>query len=84
MLLLGSPVLACLSGCSARAPSFLLFGAYFPGWLMCAAIGLIGAIIARIAFVASGLSEALPAQLVLCVAIGVIVASLCWLLWLGQ
>jgi len=74
-----------LSGCARQAaPSFSLFGAYFPVWLFCMAIGVAGAICARIALVASGLSSVVPAQLAACTAIGVIVASLCWLLWLGR
>ena len=74
-----------LSGCTRQAaPSFSLFGAYFPVWLFCMAIGVAGAICARVVLVASGLSSVVPAQLAVCTAIGVIVASLCWLLWLGR
>ena len=74
-----------LSGCSRQAaPSFSLFGAYFPVWLFCMTIGVASAIGARVVLVASGLSTVVPAQLAVCTAIGVIVASLCWLLWLGR
>lgn len=73
-----------LVGSEARAaPTLSLFGAYFPNWLLCGVIGVLAAIAARIALVASGLSAAVPAQLVACVAVGVIVASLGWL-WLGH
>ena len=74
-----------LSGCAVRgAPSFILFGSYFPGWMFCALIGIAGAIVARIAMVASGLSEFLPLQLFICVALGVIAALAAWLFWFGQ
>jgi len=81
------PLLAplVLAGCAPRgAPSFILFGAYFPAWMVCAVIGIVAAIGARVAFVASGLSGLLPFQLFVCVSIGVIVALLAWLLWFGQ
>ncbi|HEY0270269.1 MAG TPA: YtcA family lipoprotein [Sphingomonas sp.] len=83
VLLIGA---ACgLGGCAARgAPSFALFGAYFPGWLFCALIGVAGAIATRIGIGAAGLSDAVPAQLLVCTAVAVIAAGLCWLLWLGR
>ena len=73
-----------LSGCARNsAPSLSLFGAYFPVWILCGALGVLGAIAARLVLVVTGLSETLPAQLLLCVAVGVIAACLTWL-WLGQ
>jgi hypothetical protein len=73
-----------LSGCAVRgAPSFSLFGAFFPAWMACALIGIFAAIGARAAFVACGLSRLLPFQLFVCTSIGVIVAVLVWLLWFG-
>jgi hypothetical protein len=75
----------CLGGCSASgAPSFDLFGAFFPAWLLCGAIGIAGASIARFAFVSSGLSNVLPYQLAICTAIGVITAVLVWLVAFGR
>jgi hypothetical protein len=74
-----------LTGCSgAGAPSFDLFGAFFPAWMICALIGIVGAIAARAAFVGSGLSNVIPFQLFVCTAIGVIAAVLTWLLWFGR
>lgn len=82
---LSALALLMLAGCVRQAaPSFSLFGAYFPGWLACALIGVVGAIAARIGFVASGLAQQLPFQTLICAGAGVIVASLCWLFWLGQ
>jgi hypothetical protein len=82
-VVLGLAVLA-LGGCSAGAPSFTLFGAFFPAWLLCGTLGLIGAGLARAAFVAGGLSEVLPYQLFVCTAVGLIVALLIWLIGFGQ
>jgi len=61
-----------LGGCAVQgAPSYTLFGAYFPAWMFCAAIGLLGAIVARAFFEVSGLAYVLPFQLFVCAAIGV-------------
>jgi hypothetical protein len=73
-----------LTGCSAGgAPSFTLFGAFFPAWLLCGLIGVVGAGAARAAMVATRLSDFLPHQLLVCAAIGIIAASLAWLIWFG-
>lgn len=77
-------ILFFVAGCDDRAaPSLTLFGAYFPGWLLCGVLGAIAAVATRVLLVVTGLSPAVPAQLLFCVAVGVIVASLGWL-WLGQ
>jgi hypothetical protein len=76
-------ILACsLEGCGA-APSFPFVGAYFPVWLASAVIGGLAALIARLVFVATGLSTVLPFQLLLCAAIGTLAAILLWLCWVG-
>lgn len=73
---------AAMSGCALRgAPSFVLFGAFFPAWMLLAGIAVLAAIGARVALVASGLAEILPLQLLVCVSIGLTVAVLSWLLW---
>ena len=61
-----------MGGCAAHgAPSFVLFGAYFPAWMLVGAIGIFAAAAARGAMVATGLAEAIPFQLLTCTAIGV-------------
>jgi YtcA family len=81
------PILAIsitLGGCAVRgAPSFTLFGAFFPAWMFCAIIGIVGAVGARVTFVATGVADFLPFQLFVCVSVGVIVAAFAWLLWFG-
>jgi len=50
-----------LAGCSSSgAPSFDLFGAFFPAWLLCGVIGVVGAIAARAVFVGTGLLSLVP------------------------
>jgi hypothetical protein len=81
-----TPLLAAaVSGCAVRgAPSFVIAGSYFPGWMFCALIGIISAIIVRVGFLASGLASVLPFQLFVCSAIGLCCGLLAWLLWFGQ
>jgi hypothetical protein len=70
---------ALVSRClAAGAPSFELFGAFFPAWLFCGVIGLAGGAAARGVFVAASLSELIPYQLFVCTAIGVVAACLAW------
>jgi hypothetical protein len=81
----GSVLASALGGCAVRgAPSFVIAGSYFPGWMFCGLIGIVLAIAARIGFVASGLAGVLPFQLFVCTAIGLSCGVLAWLLWFGQ
>ena len=74
-----------LGGCRGRgAPSFVIVGSYFPGWMFCALIGIVLAIAVRVGFVASGLAGVLPFQLFVCSAIGLCCGVFAWLLWFGQ
>jgi len=71
-----------LSGCMLRgAPSFVVAGAFFPAWMLLAGIGILAAVGARAALLATGLSEILPLQLLVCVSAGLVIAILAWLLW---
>ena len=75
-------IAAMMSGCTPRgAPSFVLFGAFFPAWMLLAFIGILAAVGTRVALVATGLAELLPLQLAVCVSAGVMVAILAWLIW---
>jgi hypothetical protein len=81
VLLLGVIAMA-LSGCAERgAPSFVLFGAYFPAWMLVAGIGILVAAAARALSLATGMADALPFPLALCTSVGVIAAVLVWLIW---
>jgi hypothetical protein len=83
--LLAPLVAFALGGCGGGgAPSFVIAGAYFPGWMFCALIGIGVAIAARIGFVASGLAAVLPFQLFVCAAIGLCGGLAAWLFWFGR
>ena len=69
-----------LTGCSlAAAPSFALFGAYFPAWMLCGLIGIVGAAATRVLLTSPALSGVVPFPFTVCTAVGVIAALLSWL-----
>ena len=70
------------TGCSA-APSQNILGSYFPSWMICALVGVAGAIVARLIFVAVGIERYLPAPLVVYLALTAAFAFGIWLIWLG-
>lgn len=50
-----------LTGCTSAIPPYVvLFNSYFPSWLLCAAIGCIAALLARVVLVRVGIDEYLP------------------------
>jgi hypothetical protein len=75
-----------LSGCGLvrGAPSFSLFGAFFPSWMLCAMLGILAAVGARALFVVTDWAEILPYQLFVCASLGLIFGLLTWLLWFGS
>jgi hypothetical protein len=69
-----------LTGCSlGGAPSFELFGAFFPAWMLCALIGIVGAAGTRVVLTTPAFNEMIPFRLAVCTAAGVIVALLTWM-----
>jgi hypothetical protein len=84
LTILAIPTPAWGRSIAAGAPSFSLFGAFFPGWMFCALIGIGGAIFARSLMVSSGLAKVLPYQLFVCASLGLVVGLLVWLVWFGQ
>jgi hypothetical protein len=81
---LALPLLS-LCGCSeAGAPSFDIFGAFFPAWLLCALLGIFVALGARLVFAARNLVDVLPFQLSVCTSLGAISALLVWFICFGR
>jgi YtcA family len=80
-LLIGS---IALSACDLRgAPSYSIFGAYFPAWLLCSAIGILGSVGLRAVVVAFGLEDAIPLRLLVYVGFATAVALWLWLSLFG-
>ncbi|MBV8798948.1 MAG: hypothetical protein JO208_03950 [Alphaproteobacteria bacterium] len=70
-----------LTGCSlAGAPSFQLFGAFFPAWMLCALIGVIGAAGTRVVLTNPTFRDLIPFPLATCKAAGFIVGLLVWMI----
>jgi len=68
-----------IAGCSlAAAPSFELFGAFFPAWMLCALAGIVGAAGARVVLTSATFNEMIPLRLAVCTAVGTIVGLLAW------
>lgn len=78
-LALMTPVL--LGGCSDSMPPYVvIFESYFPSWLICAALGCVAALIARVLLVRWAIDEYLPFPLLTYLAIAVVVMFLISLL----
>ena len=71
-----------LGGCSGGAPSFVIFGASFPAWLLSAMIGVAGALGARLIILM--LRAETPYLLFVCVSVGIVAGSLFWLVLYGR
>jgi hypothetical protein len=79
------PAAGAIAGCSASsAPAIILFGAYFPDWLVFAILAIVIAIAARIAFGLAGLAQSVPFSLFTYLAIGILVAGAIDFIWLDR
>jgi hypothetical protein len=68
-----------LVGCGVRgAPWFSLYGAYFPAWMLCALFGVLGAVLARVLFMAIGLDAIVRARLLTYGSLGLMLALGTW------
>lgn len=61
-LLKVAPVLSVfLSGCGSRsAPYIPIFDSYFPAWIGCAIVGIIGSALCRLLLIRLGIDDVLP------------------------
>ncbi len=62
-----------LTGCS-YAPSVYAFGSYFPSWLLCAALGILGAVLVRVIFIRLQIDDFLPFRLLIYICVALIIA----------
>ncbi|KXV45652.1 hypothetical protein HK22_10055 [Gluconobacter sp. DsW_056] len=81
---ISGPAFLMTGGCTLRgAPAFPIMGAYFPGWMACALIGVATAVGLRVLFLLTGLDALLSFRLFTYVALGVIAALTVWTLVFG-
>jgi YtcA-like protein len=73
------PVAAC-----NYAPTMNLFGSYFPAWILCAAVGIVAAVIIRQMLAVTGINDYVVAPLLTYAALAVSATLLAWLLWFGH
>ena len=66
------------------APSFSLFGAFFPAWLLCAGLGLLACFVLRGILIAIRFDDAVPLKLMVYLAFAVIAALGSWLALFGD
>jgi len=72
-----------VSGCSS-SPTLNLLGSYFPAWMLCAALGIVAAIIIRQVLAVTGISDYVVAPLLTYAGLAVSATLLAWLLWFGH
>ena len=72
-----------MSGCSS-SPTLNLLGSYFPAWMLCAALGIVAAIIIRQVLAVTGISDYVVAPLLTYAGLAVSATLLAWLLWFGH
>ncbi|MGD9888180.1 MAG: YtcA family lipoprotein [Halothiobacillaceae bacterium] len=66
-----------LVGCGlTSSPMVPLYGAYFPAWLLSAALGIIASILVRMVFIRLGVDEGIPLRTLVYIALACLVAFL--------
>jgi YtcA family len=72
-----------VAGCN-YSPTQDLFGSYFPAWMLCAAVGIVAAIIIRQILAVAGINDYVVAPLLTYAGLAVSATLLAWLLWFGH
>jgi YtcA family len=73
------PVTAC-----NYAPTMDLFGSFFPAWMLCAVVGIVGAIIVRQILAVARISDYVVAPLLTYAGLALSATLLSWLIWFGH
>ena len=66
------------------APTMDLFGSYFPVWMLCAALGIIVAVITRQLLAVAGVNDYVVAPLLTYAGLALSATLLAWLVWFGH
>ena len=72
-----------VSGCS-YSPTLNLLGSYFPAWMLCAAVGIVAAVIIRQILAVTAINDYVVAPLLTYAGLAVSATLLAWLLWFGN
>jgi hypothetical protein len=73
------PVAAC-----SYAPTMDLLGSYFPAWMLCAAVGIVAAVVIRQILAVVGINDYVVAPLLTYAGLAVSATLLVWLFWFGH
>ena len=79
---LGLVAAAGLTGCTG-APSQNILGSFFPSWMVCVLVGLVATVLVSRGLALVGVDKAMPAPLLVYLALSVFFSFALWLLWLG-
>jgi hypothetical protein len=79
-LCLAAASLIPLTGCRG-APSINLLGSFFPGWMLCIALGVIGALLLRQVFVRIGMESHLGPRPLIYFCLWLLITLASWLLF---
>lgn len=71
-----------LDACSA-SPSRNILGSYFPTWMLCALIGIVGTAMIRFVLIKVGVDATLPVPVLVYLCLWVTVTLATWLVWLA-
>lgn len=72
-----------LGGCN-HSPSQDILGSFFPAWMLCAAIGILAALIIRQGAIKAGIHNAVPAKLIIYTGLAISLTFFFWLGWFGN
>ena len=72
--------LLLLTGCRG-APSINVLGSFFPGWMFCTAIGVVGSLLLRLVFIKINIDAHLPMRTPVYICLWVLITLLSWLLF---
>ncbi|SDX32917.1 YtcA family lipoprotein [Thiocapsa roseopersicina] len=74
-ILLLATLLLGLQGCGYTvSPALPFYGAYFPYWLFCAALGVLGSVLVRILLIRLGIDEGIPFRTLVYIALACLIA----------
>ena len=69
-----APLFLGLQGCGfAASPSLPFYGAYFPSWLLCAALGVLGYVLSAMLLIRLGIDEGIPMRTLVYIALACLI-----------